>query len=168
MRRALQKGFTLIELMIVVAIVGILAAIAIPQYQDYTIRSQVTEGLSLASGLETAILDYCNTAGCTNVAGTWPTGVSGGGTALNYAGAISGTYVSGITTTGGGITITYGLKANTNIAAKTLGINAGQTLAGDIVWLCGTANTTTAPTGTTAIGTAVSNVTTMYLPMNCQ
>ena len=56
--RSIQKGFTLIELMIVVAIIGILAAIAIPAYQDYTIRAQVTEGLSLAGGVQTAVADY--------------------------------------------------------------------------------------------------------------
>lgn len=57
MNRQLQKGFTLIELMIVVAIIGILAAVALPAYQDYTIRAKVTEGLSLAAGLKTAIVE---------------------------------------------------------------------------------------------------------------
>ena len=57
MKRSIQKGFTLIELMIVVAIIGILAAVALPAYQDYTIRAKVTEGLSLASSYKTAIAD---------------------------------------------------------------------------------------------------------------
>src|ERR1700722_7746309 len=56
--KSLQKGFTLIELMIVIAIIGILAAIAIPAYQNYTIRSQVTEGLSLADGWKTSISEF--------------------------------------------------------------------------------------------------------------
>ncbi len=64
--KAMQKGFTLIELMIVVAIIGILAAIAIPAYQDYTIRAQVTEGLNLAADLKAAVAE--NYAG----SGQWP------------------------------------------------------------------------------------------------
>ena len=64
--KTLQKGFTLIELMIVVAIIGILAAIAIPAYQDYTIRAQVTEGLTLASDIKAGVAEYMAQTG------SWP------------------------------------------------------------------------------------------------
>src|SRR5579871_6623347 len=97
-RKHVQKGFTLIELMIVIAIIGILAAIAIPAYQNYTIRSQVTEGLTLADGWKTAIAEYyANT-------GNWPT-------VANLTGLQNsvGKYERTVTVAAGGvITITYG------------------------------------------------------------
>ncbi|MFN4265221.1 MAG: pilin [Aquabacterium sp.] len=68
MKKAIQKGFTLIELMIVVAIIGILAAVALPAYQDYTVRAKVTEGLSLASSYKTAIADTFAARGPTGMA----------------------------------------------------------------------------------------------------
>src|SRR5438132_13236097 len=103
--KAVQKGFTLIELMIVIAIIGILAAIAIPAYQNYTIRSQVTEGLSLADGWKTAVSEFYAQNG------TFPASQSttGSSTAIAAAGVTSGKYVSKIEIeTGGNVKITYG------------------------------------------------------------
>src|ERR1700733_10706673 len=102
--KALQKGFTLIELMIVVAIIGILAAIAIPAYQDYTVRSKVTEGLNLAASAETAVSEGFQSNDMT--------GMLASATAWNAAFTPT-KYVSALAITGatGVITVTFG--ANT-------------------------------------------------------
>src|SRR5690349_666657 len=95
-----QKGFTLIELMIVVAIVGILAAIALPAYQDYTVRSKVSEGLSLVSGAKTAVSEtYAST-------GNWPGTNAAAGLAASTS--ITGKYVASVDVSGNGkITVIF-------------------------------------------------------------
>jgi type IV pilus assembly protein PilA len=160
--KTVQKGFTLIELMIVVAIIGILAAIAIPAYQNYTIRAQVTEGLSLADGWKTGISEFYAQKG------SFPTSSSttGGATAIVAAGATTGKYVSGIAVaTGGQIVITYGLQANSKITGLVLDISPGLSANNDVVWVCGKAG---APTGlTTAPPADASTVPVQYLPGAC-
>ena len=130
MLKATQKGFTLIELMIVVAIIGILAAIAIPAYQDYTIRAQVTEGLNLAGAVKAGVAEsYAQR-------GVWPANNTEAGldaTATN----ISGKYVDGISVTNGVITITYGKQSNNSINGSTLLITPGISANSDVSWICG-------------------------------
>ena len=132
MKKQLQQGFTLIELMIVVAIIGILAAIAIPAYQDYTIRAQVSEGLSLMDGAKTAVAEFYTTNG------HFPLNNASAG--LSSAASINGNYVSSITNAAGLITAAYaGPKANSNITAMTLSLSATGT-GGSVTWTCKSGN----------------------------
>lgn len=156
--KTLQKGFTLIELMIVVAIIGILAAIAIPAYQDYTIRAQVTEGLNLASDLKAGVGEWYAQNG------NWPALSDLG---ISSSAAKSGKYVAGIDlATNGGIDITYGLQANQqNLSGRVLSLRAAPNANGDLVWLCGGK---AAPTGASTSATNATTVLNKYLPANCR
>ncbi|MBL8253859.1 MAG: pilin [Candidatus Competibacter sp.] len=156
-----QKGFTLIELMIVVAIIGILAAIAIPAYQDYTIRSQVTEGLNLAAEAKTAVSEFNSDRG------RFPANNTSAGVAS--AASITGNYVTNLAIAGSGvITITYGNKANAaNLSTKTLALAPARNAAGGLVWFCGRtpAAGALAPPAAAANGTTVDN---KYMPAACR
>lgn len=126
----LQKGFTLIELMIVVAIIGILAAIAIPAYQDYTIRAQVSEGMNLAAAAKAAVAEtFLNR-------GTAPVNRTQAGMSAN-ATDTQGKYVSSVEVTNGVITITYGKEANQQIQSQTLGLSPYVTIDNSVAWQCG-------------------------------
>jgi len=128
MSKRIQKGFTLIELMIVVAIIGILAAIAIPAYQDYTIRTQASEGLAMASAVKAAVAEYRADKGA------WPADAAN---ALGWgANRPSGKYVTSIDVLNGVITVTYGGQANTALGGTTANLTPGVTPSGDVVWVC--------------------------------
>ena len=137
--RKTQQGFTLIELMIVVAIIGILAAIAIPAYQDYTKRTHVSEGLSLAGSAKTAIAEFYSSQG------TWPNNNASAG--LAAAASITGNAVTSVTVNNRTITVVYNARVNNG---STLVMRATDRN-GSISWACN-------------LGT----VSAKYLPANCR
>lgn len=124
--KSMQKGFTLIELMIVVAIIGILAAIAIPAYQNYTKRSHVSEGLSLAGGAKAAVTEYFSSKN------EYPATNADAG--LAAAADIKGNAVTSVTVEDGLITVAYDTKID-DTTGKTL-ILSPKTAGGSITWKC--------------------------------
>lgn len=122
-----EKGFTLIELMIVVAIIGILASVAVPAYQSYSVRAQVSEGMNLAGPVQAAIAEYWYDNG------NYPADNADAGIAA--ANAYSGNYVTGISANGADVEITYGNLANLQIAGETVVLTAVSSN-GSIRWDC--------------------------------
>ena len=156
----LTRGFTLIELMIVVAIIGILAAIAIPAYQDYTIRAQVVEGLILIDELKPSIREYYRDRG------TWPEDNESAGVPIPEH--LLGQYVEGIVVSDGAMHVRFGNKAHTNLSGLTLTIRPLYVTANPtspISWNCGRSEP---PQGMSPQGMDRTDVPAQLLPSVCR
>ena len=170
MNKQVQKGFTLIELMIVVAIIGILAAIAIPAYQDYTIRSQVSEGASLVASGKTAYSEFVTNKGrLPNTAN--PANASLG---MAQPTSIQGNYVTQVAANiNGGIDVTYGNQANAAITGSVLSFRMATDQMPNpntnVAWVCGNAPDPNATQTTGAVGAPQNTtVASKYLPSSCR
>ncbi|HFA7378957.1 TPA: pilin [Neisseria gonorrhoeae] len=158
----LQKGFTLIELMIVIAIVGILAAVALPAYQDYTARAQVSEAILLAEGQKSAVTEYYLNHG------EWPKDNTSAGVASPAD--IKGKYVQKVEVNNGVVTATMNSTGvNKEIKGKKLSLWAKRQ-AGSVKWFCGQpvtrANVAAADDAVKADGN--EKIETKHLPSTCR
>ncbi|HFC7230436.1 TPA: pilin [Neisseria meningitidis] len=159
----LQKGFTLIELMIVIAIVGILAAVALPAYQDYTARAQVSEAILLAEGQKSAVTEYYLNHG------TWPKNNTSAGVASSST--IKGKYVQSVTVANGVITAQMASSnVNNEIKGKKLSLWAKRQ-DGSVKWFCGQPvkrDATATATDVKADTDATNKIDTKHLPSTCR
>jgi type IV pilus assembly protein PilA len=141
--KKMQQGFTLIELMIVIAILGILMAIAIPAYQDYTVRAKVSEGMNVSGAAKLAVAETYQTKG------TWPADNPGAG--LSPAGSITGNNVASVTVGTGKLTIAFKDEPKLNSSVLIL---SPSFVGGSVTWNC-----------KASAGTTVAQ---KYLPSSCR
>lgn len=163
--KKLNRGFTLIELMIVVAIIGILASIAVSAYQTYTVRAQVAEALNMAAGAKTPVIDTFNSTGSP------PTDRATAGM-TTLASDTQGKYVSAVDIDDGRVDVTFGNDAHQDIQGGVVSFTPYMAPSGSIVWRCAAAG---APAGTALLtgggvtaAYAAPTIDARYLPSSCR
>jgi type IV pilus assembly protein PilA len=179
MLKQVQKGFTLIELMIVVAIIGILAAVALPAYQDYTIRARVSEGMLLGADYKAALSAVTSTNDLLIAVNTWNAQAAGTGANSKFVNSVQGVNTTGIATiTFNPARVGVATTANTLVlspyvrsgaagTSQTLAAALGAGSSGTLDWACGSVTTTSAgQSGMAAAG--AGTLLAKYAPSNCR